>query len=86
MKYEVKVKMVEYGYVTVDANSREEADTNAELAVLDYNISGKLCNGNCCRDNCAFKNVLRSRNYLLYLAADVYLTDLKMIAVFVGSD
>ena len=35
MKYEVKVKMVEYGYVTVDANSREEADTNAELAVLE---------------------------------------------------
>lgn len=34
MKYEVKVKMVEYGYVTVEANDREEADTNAELAVL----------------------------------------------------
>lgn len=35
MKYEVKVKMVEYGYVTIEANSREEADTNAELAVLE---------------------------------------------------
>ena len=34
MKYEVKVKMVEYGYVTVEANNREEADTQAELAVL----------------------------------------------------
>lgn len=36
MKYEVKVKMVEYGYVTIEANSREEADTNAELAVLEW--------------------------------------------------
>ena len=35
MKYEFKVKMVEYGYVTIEANSREEAYTNAELAVLE---------------------------------------------------
>lgn len=35
MKYEVKVKLVEFGYVTVEADSREEADTNAELAVLE---------------------------------------------------
>ena len=35
MKYEVKVKMVEYGYVTIEANSREEADAQAELAVLE---------------------------------------------------
>ena len=42
--------------------------------------------GNCGRHYRALKNVLRARNYLNGLFSYVYLTDLQVIAVFVGSD
>ena len=37
MKYEVNVKEISYGHVTVEASSKEEADKLAEKAYFDGN-------------------------------------------------
>ena len=58
----------------------------AKLTGLDNYISGELCHGNSRRNDSALKNVLCAGNYLLYLRADINLTDLKVIAVLVRSN
>lgn len=37
MKYEVNVKEISYGYITVEASSKEEANKLAEKAYFDGN-------------------------------------------------
>lgn len=37
MKYEANVKEISYGYITVEANSKEEADRLAEKAYFNGN-------------------------------------------------